>query len=110
LWRRIVHTITSRQARAGVEAVAAVRLRTDDAGVELLVADDGPGVPAGDVERIFEPFVKLDPARGHRRGYGLGLNLCRRVVEAHRGSIEVLANPGGGTVVRVVVPRFRASV
>lgn len=81
-----------------------VRLRTDDDGVELLVTDDGPGIPAEDAERIFEPFVKLDPARGHRRGYGLGLNLCWRVVEAHRGSIEVLPNAGGGTVVRVVLP------
>lgn len=86
-----------------------VRLRTEEGGVELLVSDDGPGIPEEDAERIFEPFVKLDPARGHRRGYGLGLNLCRRVVEAHRGTIEVLPNPGGGTVVRVVLPRRRAS-
>jgi len=82
-----------------------VRLRTEDDRIELLVSDDGPGIPADDVERVFEPFVKLDPARGHRRGYGLGLNLCWRVVEAHRGTIEALPNPGGGTVLRVVLPR-----
>ncbi|MCP4549191.1 MAG: ATP-binding protein, partial [bacterium] len=58
-----------------------------------------------DVERLFEPFVKLDPARGHRSGYGLGLNLCRRIVEVHRGSIRMLPNRGRGTRVQVILPR-----
>ncbi|MEE8526301.1 MAG: ATP-binding protein, partial [Thermoanaerobaculia bacterium] len=71
-----------------------VRLRSSNAAVELVVSDDGRGIPEAETERVFEPFVKLDPARGHRTGYGLGLDLCRRIVEAHDGSIE-LGGRGG---------------
>ncbi len=91
--------------RRGVE----VRLRPAEDGIELLVSDDGPGIADKDAERIFEPFVKLDPARGHRRGHGLGLNLCRRIVDAHRGSIRMLPNRGRGTCARVVLPRAAAT-
>jgi len=80
-----------------------VRLSRSEEGIVLRVSDDGPGIPAGEEERIFEPFVKLDPARGHRRGYGLGLNLCRRIAEAHRGTIRVASKDGGGAVVEVTL-------
>jgi len=43
------------------------------------------------VGRVLEPFVKLDPSRGHRSGYGLGLNQCQRIVEAHSVSIRIEA-------------------
>ncbi len=82
-----------------------VRLRPCAGGIELQVSDDGPGIPEGEAERIFEPFVKLDPARGHRRGYGLGLNLCRRIVEAHRGTIRVRSKSEGGAVAEVILPK-----
>ncbi len=81
-----------------------VSLRAPDSGVEIVVADDGRGFPEDEVERVFEPFVKLDPARGHRTGYGLGLNLCRRIVEAHEGTIEIGARDGRGTRVVVCLP------
>ncbi len=78
-----------------------VSLRASGDAIELVVRDDGRGIPEAETERVFEPFVKLDPARGHRTGYGLGLNLCRRIVEAHGGAIEIY--PGGEHGTRVVV-------
>lgn len=81
-----------------------VSLRTTGDAVEFVVADDGRGLPEGEAERIFEPFVKLDPARGHRTGYGLGLNLCRRIVEAHAGTIEIGSRGERGTRVVVRLP------
>ena len=54
-----------------------VSLRQTDDEVQIIVDDDGQGIPEDQVEKIFEPFVKLNPARGHRAGYGLGLNLCQ---------------------------------
>jgi len=71
-------------------------LETDD-GVQVIVDDDGQGIPADQAEKIFEPFVKLNPARGHRTGYGLGLNLCQRIVQAQGGSIEIQQRAPRGT-------------
>ena len=61
------------------------------------VDDDGPGVPASERERIFEPFVRLDDGRGRDSGgYGLGLAIARHIVRWHGGSIEVSDVPLGG--------------
>lgn len=66
-------------------------------GVQITVDDDGTGIPADLAKKIFEPFVKLNPARGHRAGYGLGLNLCQRIVQAQGGSIEIQQREPRGT-------------
>jgi len=78
-----------------------VGLLETEAGVRITVDDDGRGVPADLAEKIFEPFVKLNPARGHRTGYGLGLNLCQRIVQAQGGSIEIQQREPRGTRVLV---------
>jgi signal transduction histidine kinase len=63
-------------------------------GPTMSVSDNGPGVPADERERIFEPFVRL--ARGPRSGTGLGLAIVRRTIEAHGGTITCDASPTGG--------------
>jgi signal transduction histidine kinase len=63
-----------------------VRARSSGDGVEVEVADDGEGVPAGDDERVFEAFYRGDAARGED-GAGLGLAISRAIVEAHGGKI-----------------------
>jgi signal transduction histidine kinase len=81
-----------------------VTLSREEDGVCLVVEDDGPGIPGDQAEKVFEPFVKLDPARGHRSGYGLGLNLCQRIVQARGGRIEIQSRNPRGTRVRVNFP------
>jgi len=81
-----------------------VRLTHDGDGVTITVDDDGRGIPADMAGRVLEPFVKLDPSRGHRSGYGLGLNLCQRIVEAHSGSIRIEPREPRGTRVAVELP------
>jgi signal transduction histidine kinase len=67
--------------------------------VELVVADDGPGIPPGDRERIFERFTRLDDARAREGGgTGLGLAIAKEVVEAHGGSIAVVESAVGARV------------
>jgi signal transduction histidine kinase len=63
-----------------------VRARSDGGGVEVEVADEGEGIPAGDAERVFEAFYRGDAARGSD-GAGLGLAISRAIVEAHGGKI-----------------------
>jgi signal transduction histidine kinase len=75
--------------------------------VEVAVADDGPGVARADRERIFEPYVQGD-RDGSTRGLGLGLAICRRLVEAHGGTIRVDARPGGGSRFAFTLPRAEA--
>ena len=66
--------------------------------VVVRVTDDGAGIPDGDVERVFEPFFRVDRSRSKRTGgYGLGLSICKRVMEAHGGSIAIDRRTGRGT-------------
>jgi two-component system sensor histidine kinase SenX3 len=65
--------------------------------VVVRVTDDGVGIPEGDMARIFEPFFRADRSRSKSTGgYGLGLSICKRVMEAHGGSIRVECPAGGG--------------
>jgi signal transduction histidine kinase len=67
---------------------------TQTDGPAISVSDDGPGVPADQRERIFEPFVRL--GGGRRDGTGLGLAIVRRTIESHGGTIRCDASPTGG--------------
>ena len=71
--------------------------------VTLWVADRGPGIPPGQEERLFEKFYRAAPERA-QSGVGLGLAICRAVVEAHGGSIWAANRPGGGAVFRFSLP------
>ena len=73
--------------------------RVDRKSIEIAVADRGSGLPDRIVERLFEPFhtTKID-------GMGLGLSICRTIVEAHRGHLEYAPNHGGGAVFRITLP------
>ncbi|MET0552803.1 MAG: HAMP domain-containing sensor histidine kinase [Vicinamibacteria bacterium] len=63
-----------------------------EGSVTVVVEDDGPGIPAGDLERVFEPFFRVDRSRSRKTGgYGLGLSICKRIAEAHGGRIEASA-------------------
>jgi signal transduction histidine kinase len=81
-----------------------IRLLRDGESTTVSIEDDGRGIPADMTERVLEPFVKLDPSRGHRSGYGLGLNLCQRIVQAHKGTIDIRPRVPRGTSVIVELP------
>jgi signal transduction histidine kinase len=71
----------------------------------LQVRDTGCGIPSRDLPHIFEPFYRVDTSRSkHTGGYGLGLSICKIIMEAHRGSITVESEPGQGTTVTMLLP------
>jgi signal transduction histidine kinase len=70
--------------------VVSVELARHDGYVELVVSDDGPGVPTAERDRVFERFARLDDARSRDRGgTGLGLAIVADVVAAHGGTVAL---------------------
>ena len=102
---RVVLNLLTNALRHGGQHVT-VTLGHDDGQVLVAVADDGPGVPPDDRERIFDRFVHGD----HEGSSGLGLYVARGIVEAHGGSIRVVDRPGeeSGACFEVRFPRGRA--
>ncbi|WP_188576490.1 ATP-binding protein [Tistrella bauzanensis] len=83
-----------------------VGLHSVDGGIEIVVADDGPGIPADLRERVFEPFFKGNSARGGagQAGFGLGLSIARDAARLHGGDIALNDRPEGGLVARLFLP------
>ncbi|MGN7999839.1 ATP-binding protein [Sphingomonas sp. 22176] len=71
----------------------------------VIVSDDGPGMPPEAVARAFDRFAQVGTSRGGDRALGLGLPLAKQFVEAHGGRIELISEPGEGTLVTVELPR-----
>jgi PAS domain S-box-containing protein len=99
LMRNGLEAMTESQRR---ELVVTTTLRGEET-VEISVADSGPGLAPEVVEHLFQPFISTK-----RGGMGLGLSICRRIVEAHGGQLWSERNPTGGTIFRfslAAVPR-----
>lgn len=87
-----------------------VTVRSDDRGLEVSVQDRGVGISEGERERIFAPFYRVGEGAGGRRGgFGLGLTLARRVVEAHGGTLMVESKEGQGSTFTLRVPEAPTS-
>lgn len=98
--------------RNGIEAMAhiawderilRVSARAEEGGVVLAVEDRGMGIPETLRGRLFEPFVSTKPD-----GMGMGLNICRSIVEMHKGHLTLEAREGGGTVFSATLPVVQA--
>jgi signal transduction histidine kinase len=82
-----------------------VRTATDGDHVGLSVTNTGPVVSPFEIERLFEPFQRLEPVRAAHDGHhGLGLSIVRAIAEAHGGHVVAQPEPGGGLAVTVVLP------
>jgi signal transduction histidine kinase len=96
-------------ARRHARSRVAVAVSAHDGDVVVTVDDDGPGIPLGDRERVFERFVRLDGVRRRRDGgTGLGLSIVKRVAEQHGGRVRVGTSPLGGARFELSLPQGRA--
>lgn len=74
--------------------------------VLVKVQDNGTGIPQEDLTYIFEPFYRVDKSRSKRTGgYGLGMSVCKKIMEAHNGRIEISSHPNKGTSVLLTFPQ-----
>jgi two-component system osmolarity sensor histidine kinase EnvZ len=97
--RAVSNLVDNALRYAGGEIEITVQRDGDRVVVEVL--DRGPGVPAGEVERLKRPFTRLDEARSGPGGAGLGLAIVDRIARAHGGSLELAPREGGGLAARL---------
>ncbi|MDH3476380.1 MAG: ATP-binding protein [Rhodospirillales bacterium] len=101
--KRALRNLIENAATYGTRA--RVALRQTSAGLEVVVDDDGPGIPEEDLDRVFEPFFRLEESRSTETGgIGLGMAIARSIVRGHGGEITLKNRSGGGLRVLVTLP------
>jgi len=100
--RMIVNLIDNALHYGRQDVVVATSTAGRDAVIE--VRDRGPGIPIAEIERLKQPFTRLETARSDSGGSGLGLAIVDRVARMHGGSLELVPRVGGGLVARVTLP------
>ena len=103
--RRLVTNLVENAVKYGERA--RIRLRIDQDCAVAEVADDGPGVPEEELERVFEPFYRATNAAG-KQGNGLGLAVCRSIARAHGGDVRLLRSDRG-FVAQLRIPLYDAA-
>ena len=101
--RRLVTNLIENAVKFG--ARARVSLVREGGWAVVSVADDGPGLPPGEIDRVFEPFHRVDASRAPATGgFGLGLSVARSIARAHGGDVSLANRPEGGLMATVRLP------
>lgn len=101
--RRLAANLVENALKYGLRARG--RVFTQDGSAIIEIEDDGPGIPAEEMERVFEPFYRSEPSRSRETGgAGLGLAVVRSIARAHGGDVSLVNRSGGGLTARVSLP------
>ena len=102
----VANLVANAVTYSGQDSTVLVSAKADDNIVEISVVDQGIGIPPGEMDRIFERFYRIDPAR-HRStgGTGLGLSIVKHVAATHGGDIRVWSVEGQGSTFTLALPR-----
>jgi signal transduction histidine kinase len=86
------------------DRTVAISLEANDAAVSISFKDNGDGIPPSDLENIFQPFYRGQNTQTKTKGHGIGLSLCKRIIEMHGGKISVQSMLGEGSTFKIVLP------
>jgi signal transduction histidine kinase len=105
--RRCIENLVENAVRYGGSAT--IGLHDSAERLRIEVRDRGPGIPEGELERVFEPYYRLESSRNSASGgVGLGLSIARNIARWHGGQIELRNAPEGGLIAAIVLPRAPA--
>jgi two-component system sensor histidine kinase SenX3 len=102
----VANLVANAVSYSAVDSTVLVTTKAEHGGVEVSVVDQGIGIPSDEIDRIFERFYRVDPAR-HRStgGTGLGLSIVKHVAATHGGDIRVWSVEGQGSTFTLTLPR-----
>ena len=104
--RLVINLLTNAVRHNVADGRAEVRTGVEEGKAVLSVTNTGPLIPPADVDRLFQPFQRLDRRRAnHKDGHGLGLSIVRAIATAHDATITAHPRPGGGLCVSVSFPQ-----
>jgi signal transduction histidine kinase len=105
--KRCLGNLVDNALQYGEHATLAVSDSDDELTIRVL--DDGPGIPQAELDRVFEPFYRLESSRNRATGgTGLGLSIARDVAQAHGGSLTLTNRSSGGLEAKLVLPRLQS--
>jgi signal transduction histidine kinase len=106
LLRRVVDNLLENARKfSDPDSIIHLSAHCAEAGLTITIRDNGIGIPEADVQNVFVPFFRSDKSRSRATGgVGLGLALARRIVEAHKGTIQITSKLGEGTTVTLELP------
>ena len=102
--KQVFDNLVSNAAKYAPGKPLLFRVFREPDGISIDVKDSGPGIPSKDLHRIFERFYRSEAHAQDTRGSGLGLFICKKIIEAHHGHINASSTPGKGTSIHVFLP------
>lgn len=106
--KRCVRNLLENAVKYG--QASSVVVDDNDDRLQILVRDEGPGIPEAELERVFDPFYRVEGSRSRDSGgTGLGLTIAKSIAESHGGRLALLNRPAGGLEARLTLPRTLAT-
>lgn len=101
--KRALSNLLDNAVKYGEKAI--VRIEKEDDSLNIIIEDIGPGIPAEEIDKVFDPFYRLEPSRNPETGgIGLGLSITQSVIHSHGGDISLSSRPEGGLQICVRLP------
>ncbi|MDZ7843625.1 MAG: ATP-binding protein [Anaerolineales bacterium] len=101
---QVFDNLLSNASKYAPGSTVCVTLSREGGWAQVLVADDGPGIEEEHLEKIFQRFYRIPETKLAQRGSGLGLYICRQIINAHQGEIHAESTEGEGTTFRITLP------